>query len=240
MLPGVNYNTLNDEDIFGDSLVDLEYETMSNLSGFIEELKELLLHEKMIQSPEIMVSYLCAYLGFFVGVGLGKAQAETLEPFINNLITSQASKIYKCFLTYDILGSKKNLQAMRADSPGSIVVQTLRLGRVVWDTMEELGWNRVTVKKQTKWFCPQDSFLQLLVKKTDQDIHAWENSYITKPILYAVNQTTMQIAWIMGYFAYMDKKEPTKYIKFGLPLVKLYREAVEHIYRCSGQGDYRL
>jgi hypothetical protein len=52
---------LNDEEIFGDNLVDLEYETMSNLSDFIEELKGLLLHEKMIQSPEIMVSYLCAY-----------------------------------------------------------------------------------------------------------------------------------------------------------------------------------
>jgi hypothetical protein len=235
MLPGVDYNTFNDEEIFGDNLVDLEYETMSNLSGFIEEVKELLLHDKMIQSPEIMVSYLCAYLGFFVGVGLGKSQAETLEPLINNLIISQSSKIYKHFLTYNILGPKENLQAMRADSPGSIVVQTLRLGRVIWDTMEELSLNRITVKKQTEWFCPQDSFLQLLVKKIDRNIRAWEDSHRTKPVLYAVNQIAMQIAWIMGYFAYMDKKEPTKYIEFGLPLVKLYGEAVERMHRYSGQ-----
>ncbi len=232
MLPGVNYDKLDEEAVIGNKLVDLEYETMSNLSDFIDELKGLLLREKMVQPPEIMVAYLCAYLGFFAVVGLGKKQAGKLEPAIKNLINTQAREVYRTFLKYKIQqseGPNESLQAMREDSPGSIVVQTMRLGRVIWDTMEELNFNRDTFEKQTELFCPQDEFLQLLVHKTDQDIHAWEDSIETKPILHAVNQTAMQIAWIMGYFAYMDQEKPTKYLEFGLPLVKIYEEAGEHI-----------
>lgn len=232
MLPGVNYNTLNDEELFGDNLVDLEYETMSNLTGFIDDLKEILLQKKMIQAPEIMVAYLCAYLGFFVVVGLGKNHAEKLESPIQTLIESQARKTYSHFLKYKIQkteGANENLQAMREDSPGSIVVQTMRLGRVIWDTMGELRNNRDTFKRQTEIFCPQDIFLRLLFKRTDRDIHAWADSSIAKPILYAVNQITMQISWIMGYFAYLDKNEPIKYIEFGVPLIKMYGEAAKRI-----------
>lgn len=232
MLPGVNYDKLDEEAIFGNKLVDLEYETMSNLSDFIDELKAILLHEKMVQPPEIMVAYMCAYLGFFAVVGLGKKQAGKLESAIKNLIDTQAGEVYRTFLKYKIQqseGPNESLQAMREDSPGSIVVQTIRLGRVIWDTMEELSFNRDTFEKQTELFCPQDDFLQLLVKKTDQDIHAWENSIEIKPILHAINQAAMQVAWIMGYFAYMDRDEPTRYIEFGLPLIKMYGEAVEQI-----------
>ncbi len=233
MLPGVNYDNLDDDEIFGDRLVDLEYETMSNLSNYIDELKNLLLREKMIQTSEIMTSYLCAYLGFFVTVGLGKKQAEVFEPIIKNLIETHSRQVYKTFLKYKINQSKekpnKKLQTLREDSPGSIVAQTMRLGRVIGDTMEELRFNQDGFKEQTEWFCPQDNFLQLLVDKTDRDILAWKDSNIEKPILYAVNQTIIQIAWLMGYFAYLDKEEPTKYLEFGLPLVQMYGEAGEYI-----------
>ena len=232
MLPGVNYDKLDDETIFGNGLVDLEYETMSNLSDFIGELKELLLREKIIQSPEIMTSYLCAYLGFFTAVGLGKKQAGKLEPAIKNLIETQAGEVYRTFLKYKIQkteGPNEKLQAMREDSPGSIVAQTMRLGRVVWDTMEELRFNQDILKEQTEWFCPQDEFLEFLVNQTDRDIKAWKDSLEIKPILYAVNQTALQIAWVMGYFAYLDREEPTKYLEFGVPLVKIYGEARERM-----------
>ena len=75
-----------------------------------------------------------------------------------------------------------------------------------------------------KWFNHQISWWP-----TCALIHAWEDSIETKPILHAVNQTAMQIAWIMGYFAYMDQEKPTKYLEFGLPLVKIYEEAGERI-----------
>ncbi|MCF6246480.1 MAG: hypothetical protein L3J69_03865 [Desulfobacula sp.] len=51
----------------------------------------------------------------------------------------------------------------------------------------------------------------------------------TKPILHAVNRTAMQIAWIMGYFSYMDSDEPTRYLEFGRPLIKTYGEATHHL-----------
>lgn len=237
MLPGVNYDKLNEEAIFEDRLVHLEYDTMTNLSDFIGELKELLLREKMIQPPEIMVSYLCAYLGFFSGVELGKKQAGKLEPAIKNLMERQSGEVYKTFLNYNIQkseGPNVNLQAMREASPGSIVAQTMRLGRVVWDTMEALKFNRDAFKKQTQWFCPQNGLLRLLVNQTGRNIHAWKDSLITKPILYAVNQAAMQIAWIMGYFAYLDKEEPTKYLELGVPLVKMYGEAAAVLARNAG------
>ena len=225
MLPGVDYDKLNDGAVFEDSLVDLEYQTMKNLSDFVEELKELLLLEKLIQPPEIMVSYLCAYLGFFTAVGLGKGTAEKLEPAIKNLIAIQSAQVYKTFLKYNIQkteGPNETLQAMRESSPGSIVAQTMRLGKVIWDTMEELRFNQDIFKEQTQWFCPQGDFIHLLVSFTRRNVRAWKDSLITKPILYAVNQAAMQIAWIMGYFAYLGREEPTRYLEFGVPLVKMY------------------
>jgi hypothetical protein len=229
MLPEVNYDKLNEDSIFEDRLVDLEYETMTNMSDFIDALKELLLREKMIQPPEIMVSYLCAYLGFFAGAGLGKNKAGKLQPAINNLIEIQSGEVYKTFLKYNIQkteGSNKNLQAMRDASPGSIVAQTMRLGRVIGDTMQDLNFNRDTLKKQTQWFCPQVDLLKLLANQVDRNIRTWKDSSIAKPILHAVNQSAMQIAWLMGYFAYLDNEEPTKYLEFGLPLVTKYGQAV--------------
>lgn len=230
MLPGVDYSEL-DDDLFGDKLVDLEYETMSNLSDFIDGVKNLLLREKMVQLPEFMVSYLCAYLGFFVVVGLGKQQAESLEPGIKKLLETEASEVYQTFRKYKIQkteGANENLQAMREASPGSIIPQTMRLGRVIYDAMEELRFNRDTLEKQTELFCPQEDFLYLLVDKTGRDNRGWRERFSNK-ILYAVNQVTMQIAWIMGYFAYMDKAEPTEYLKYGVPMVKMYGEAVERM-----------
>lgn len=229
MLPEVNYDKLNEDSIFEDRLVDLEYETMTKMSDFIDALKELLLREKMIQPPEIMVSYLCAYLGFFAGAGLGKNKAGKLQPAINKLIEIQSGEVYKTFLRYNIHkteGPNENLQTMRDASPGSIVVQTMRLGRVIWDTMQELNFNRDIFNKQAQWFCPQADLLKLLANQVDRNIRTWKDSSITKPILYAVNQAAMQIAWLMGYFAYLDNEEPTKYLEFGLPLVKMYRQAV--------------
>ena len=98
MLPEVNYDKLNEDSMFEDRLVDLEYETMTNMSDFIDALKEPLLREKMIQPPEIMISYLCAYLGFFAGAGLDKKKAGKLQPAINNLIEIQSRETYKTFL----------------------------------------------------------------------------------------------------------------------------------------------
>ena len=228
MLPGVDYAIFDDDGYaFGNSLVDLEYETLSSLSDFIEDLKSIFIRERMVQLPETMVSHLCAYLGFFAMSGLKKYQVEKLETDICLLIHEQAGKVYKKFLKYQIKkteGPNHNLQAMRDDSPGSIVAQTMRLGRVIWDTMEDLEFE-CGINRQTEWFCPQEDFLQLLATKAKKEIKKWKELISEKPVLYAVNQISIQIAWVMGYFAYLDEKEPTRYLEFGLPLIKMYGEA---------------
>lgn len=228
MLSGVNYAVFdNDEGIFGNGLIDLEYETMSSLSDFINDLKPILIREKIIPPPVIMVSYLCAYLGFFAMSGLKEIQTEKIEPDIKKLLETQSKEVYRHFLKYKIQkteGPNENLQAMREDFPGSIVVQTMRLGRIIWDTMEELSFRNDTIQRQTKLFCSQKALLPLLVAKTKQEIHDWKERLGGKSLLYAVNQMTLQIAWIMGYFAYLDKEEPTRYLEFGVPLVKMFGE----------------
>jgi hypothetical protein len=63
-LPGVDYALLGEED-FEPSLIDLEYTTFQNISAFLEALKTALLKEKLIQSPELIIGHLSAYLAAF-------------------------------------------------------------------------------------------------------------------------------------------------------------------------------
>ncbi|HAT9261844.1 TPA: hypothetical protein JBC17_11225 [Legionella pneumophila subsp. pneumophila] len=58
MLPDVNYALLDEDAYF--SLTDLEYDTMKSCSHFLEELKWVLIEEKLVQIPQILCGYLCA------------------------------------------------------------------------------------------------------------------------------------------------------------------------------------
>lgn len=39
---------------------------------------------------------------------------------------------------------------------------------------------------------------------------------------YAVNQTVVQIAWVMGYFSHYDRKEPVMYLDCGLSFIESF------------------
>jgi hypothetical protein len=70
MLEQVDYSEIEDDD-FGFSLVDLEYDTMKNCCDFLEELKIVLMKEKLMQLPELLVAHLCAYLGALTTIHSG-------------------------------------------------------------------------------------------------------------------------------------------------------------------------
>lgn len=53
------------------------------------------------------------------------------------------------------------------------------------------------------------------VKKT------WRNDL---PLKYAVNQTVVQIAWVMGYFSHYDRKEPVMCLDCGLPFIESFAD----------------
>lgn len=233
MLPMVDYEEIENEDMFSDGIVDLEHDTMRNLCHVVDELAEILKKEKMIQIPELMVAHLCAYLGFLTAAAFEPQEAIALQPHILTLIGAQSDRSYEQFTTYLGNSSKatqeekeKSLTALRANSPSSIVAQTLRLGRVIWDSMETLYNNRplklvISNEKQTELFCPQDSLIELLKKTTAETIQEWENRM---PMLFVINQTALQIGWLIGYYGHYDEKSPTRYLEYGLPCVELYIE----------------
>lgn len=233
MLPMVDYEEIEDEDMIYSDITELEYDTMRNLCHFIENLTEILKQEKMVQLPELMVAHLCAYLGFLTATVFDYQETIVLQPHILTLVGTQSNQSYEQFTTY--LGNQskstqeeneKNLNNLRSNSPNSIVVQTIRLGRVIVDAIQTLYHNRplkhvISNQKQTELFCPQDRFIQLLKNTTKDTIKEWKNRM---PLLFVINQTAFQIGWLMGYYGYYEKIPPTKYLEYGLPCVKLYIE----------------
>ncbi len=137
MLPQVDYHKI--EENFSFSLVDLEYGIMQNCQDFLETLKLALIEERLVQPPVLLVAHLCAYLGTAVTVHTVH-EAEKLEPSILDLIKQQAHIAYQHFNHYPINNTIKNkqrkiknLEKLRASTPGSIIVQTMRLGRIIMD-----------------------------------------------------------------------------------------------------------
>jgi len=234
MLPNVDYSILEDN-VFGANIVDLEFAVMTNLRVFVEKFKDILLKETMIQTPELIVAHLYGYLGFLVSSPEIKAHTK-LYPKVLEILEHEANYAYTKFSTYPVYfenpHKSDNLQKMRSTTYGSIVAQTLRLGRVIFDTLNELNDNHryknITSmgKKQTELFCPQDTFLKLLITTTTENINELKDELFddVNIIMYAINQTAIQIGWIAGYFAYLDKASSCKtYLEY-LPCTKLYME----------------
>ena len=229
MLPTIDYNKLEDN-IFGGNLVDLEFQTMNNLCDFVEKLKEIMLKNNMVQIPELIIANLAAYLGVLTVYCLGLEQSETLYPQIIKLLENQANIAIKKFTKYAVRGDKTqtqedrtaNLEKLRNNTPSSIIAQTLRLGRVVFDTLEELSHNhkRNPYKpEKMEPFCPQDEFFELLLEFIPENVQKDE---IEGP-LYLVNQTIVQLAWLIGYFTHLDDvKTPENYLKYATNCIKLY------------------
>jgi hypothetical protein len=198
----------------------------------VEDLKDTFLQKKLIQIPELMVAHLCGYLGFLTIASLGIKQATALQAEITKLLEDQAKSAYEIFCKYPVNADlaetekTKNLDQLRANSPGSLVVQTVRLGGMIWNSIRELSRNRnlyfgFTNEKQTELFCPQDTFIILLKKTSSKTIHELKNDV---PIIYFLNQMTVQLGWLMGYYGHLDRKFPTMYLGYGRPCIKLYIE----------------
>jgi len=115
------------------------------------------------------------------------------------------------------------LDRLKEDTPGSIVVQTLRLGRIIMDMMENLSNNRSNLsKKQEDLICPQNEFFAFLIPLVNEQHEKWQEDLDGVSINHAINQLTIQIGWLVGYFSYLDRKPNTNsYLKYGLPCIPL-------------------
>ncbi len=240
MLPEVDYQKI--EKNFPFSLVYLEHRTMQDYCDFLESLQSALIEEHLIQVPELLVAHLCAFLGTAATVHTVH-QAEKLESSIIDLIKRQAHAAYKHFNQHPINSTiksksqkKQNVAMLRKSAPGSIIVQTMRLGRVVMDMLEELKDHRQShfksfnPPKQTDLFCSQETLIKIMLLVSSKKCAEWREQLEGLSDNYVINQLAIQIGWLIGYFSHLDNLSPdeTQYFDYGLPLIHLYRD---HVYQ---------
>lgn len=225
MLPTVDYKELENPTFFSSNIVDLEYGVIKHLGHFVEDLTEILKKEKMAQTPEMMIAHLCSYLGFLAAKNLNAKKSSELIPHIQKLIESESEKSYEIFSKF--LHDHKNktkeekekqFSELRNNTPSSIVAQTLRLGRDIFDSLESLRYNSSFYNKD-KFFCPQNLFFELLNKHQKVLKKEWRDRL---SMLFILNQISIQLGWIMGYYGFYDKNYPKNYLEFGLPCIELY------------------
>lgn len=228
-LPGVRYPDSEDF-IFGDPVLDLEYTTLRNLENLADAIKTALIEEGMIQVPESLVAHLCAYLGYLSVYTIGLERATDLEKPLTALIQSQAQEAFALFDKYPVNSGETqqrhdNLEQCRNQAPGSIIVQTVRFGRYLYDMMDELGIERSfrsgNKLKQTEIFCSPDRLMVIF----REHAHALrkENKKAGKDIVLDINQTAVQIGYLMGYYGHFDGT-PQSYYEYGLPCISLFIE----------------
>ncbi len=227
MLPNVDYQQF---DSFFTSLVDVEYTALENLKDFLSQLEDILLEKSMMLVPELVIAHCSAYLGLFSTM-CNVDEAKRLEKPINQLITQHANLAYSKFNQYPVNSTvstqhekQENLIQLRQDSPGSIVPQTMRLGRIVMTLMESLQTPRVS--KQKELFCPHDDFFGFTVPLASDQRKQWLEMLRNKSINHAINQLAIQIAWLIGYFSHLDKKPPIEgqYLEYALPCMSMYQD----------------
>jgi hypothetical protein len=255
MLPQVDYQKMEDHFLF--SLVDLEYRTMQDYCDFLEILKSALIEEHLMQVSELLLAHLCAYLGTAVTVHTIH-QAEKLEPPIIELIQHQAHAAYQHFNLYPINSTiknneqkKNNVKILRETAPGSIIIQTMRIGRIMIDILEELKDHRQNhfknfhPPKQTELFCPQEKLIKILLLVSSKKCAEWRKYLDHLFDHYVINQMAIQTGWLIGYFSHLDHQSPdeTQYFKYGFPILKLHREHVYqlmHTYASAVQEKVKL
>ena len=240
MLPKVNYKKI--EKNFSFSLTYLEHRTMQDCCDFLEHLKVALIEEHLLQIPELLVAHLCAYLGTAITVHTVQ-EAEKLEPSIIELVKDQANAAYQHFNQFPINSTVKNneqkkqtAESLRQTAPGSIVAQTMRLGRVMMDILEELDshrqdhFKRRNQPKQTELMCSQEMLIKIMLLISSKKCAEWREQLDGLSDNYPLNQLAIQIGWLIGYFSHLDKKSPdkTRYFEYGLPIMSMYRD---HVYK---------
>ena len=243
MLNSVDYKFIcDDEEDEGLLLIDLEAGILRDCRYFLELLKAELIKENLVQVPELVIAHLCAYLGAVVTIHT-VTNAEKLEPSIIALIKHQADAAYELFNQHPVNNTVKtqeqkkiNIQYAREKGPGSIVVQTVRLGRTIMDMLEDLhnhaksSAKRYHTTKQTDLFCPHETLIKLMMIVGSQKCAEWREGLDGLSDHYVINQFAIQMGWLIGYFSHLDRKKPdqTQYFDYGLPVMTLFRE---HIYK---------
>lgn len=194
----------------------------------------------MAQTPELIVAHIAGYIGLFSACSVQK-DIDRVKTEIPLLLETHSKFSYDKFMEYrvnelpipspELSEALKNLQE---SSPGSIADQTIRISRQIYDMFKRLAGtykrNGKTRSAQKEAFCPPEDFWgDAIVGLYNDQLEQWKKNLGPYPIDYAINQLTIQLAWIIGYFSHLDKKEVKKgeYLKYAngtLPLFVNYTQ----------------
>jgi hypothetical protein len=231
MLSKVNYKDLGEDFFDPFTQTTLEYRAYENCYDFIGQLEEALIDANMIQLPEMIILHLCSYLGV-TATALNYAKSRDLEPEIHNLLKRQAEFALSKFNYYlprtKTDDKSSTLDKLKENTPGNIVNHTLRLGGVIQEMMRNLSDRHISFKeKQKDWVCPYNEFMDFLLPLVEAQHEEWREDLGHLSVNFAINQLTIQIGWLIGYFSYLDKKSDTSsYLEPGQRCISMY---IEHI-----------
>ena len=251
MLPGINYLDLSDDEL-DEELVDLECNTQEILCRLSEGIKEIMQDAGMITVDKLIVAHLSAYLGFISITELGEGKTKEIINQLIKIMTREAKHSYKLFLKFPITPNIKNkkirsenFEKLRNTAPGSIAAQTVKLGRVIFDLMEELYCAKKESnnnEKQDEFFVPPIPFT-ILLKTLCNDVINDLNEYgDEKSVLYHINHTAVQIGWLIGYYNHLNQSNDISsyveyisitmksYINFGIKFINIPIEEMQMRY----------
>lgn len=226
MLPGIHYE-FSGSSFSGSTLVDLEYETAEHLTHLSDSLKFILIAEGILQIPEVFVAHLCAYIGYVSVYSLGFEHAQKLEEDMVSIVRSQAQASFELFKAYPLNGdirekSIENIEICKQKSPGSIVPQTMRLGRAIYDMLDEIN-NAKHKKSGPSRQDEEDLFAPIVPLLSSFKEHSISLLAHDRDVKFDINQLCIQVGYLIGYYAHLDGSiKPYK--EFGLPCLPLFIE----------------
>lgn len=233
LLPFVDYTHLDKKDCI--SLSDLESGVVNDCKMFLEPLAIILKEEKIIQIPEFMTAHLCAYLGAITTL-LAFDDATILVPLIVELIKYHSNVAFRKFNQYPINYAvsreegEKNLENLIKELPGSILAQTISLGRQIKDIVCLLApakpfKSEIFFSDRTRFFCPKEKLLGLILKLAPPACLKWRKALNGLSDNYVINQFAIQVGWLMGYLFHLIDKPLSETINhdLGLRLIPIFQ-----------------
>jgi hypothetical protein len=207
MLDGVDYTQLNSDGSF----LILEAAVEQNLFECIVSLQPRLSEASLLATTRLMIGYLSSYLGFFVMATLGETKAAELRPDIQDLIGMQSDYVYDLLAKYPLhLGAEKtaieNLNKLRNTTPGFIVDRTLNLCEAIDKVMNALEANYKESKKPRLLSSLDSFFIPWVRAAVEKNIEQNKKNDVSNQIIYVINQTAVQIGWLIGHYSCLESK----------------------------------
>ena len=212
MLPDVDYSRYDDD--WGNSLVTLEHGILEDYKACLETIKTLFIEHELEPFCEAIILHFASYVGIARTIYYPHAMGKELECLVN-VIAQHSDAAWKLFsqhpVNFEELSTEErhqNADKLREVAPGSIVVQTIRLGRRIFDTMDEIKIERpfkLPIRGEKKECVVEPTlFMKTMMPLLMKQRPHWDSEKI--PDRDVLNQLAIQLSWLIAYFAHMANR----------------------------------